>query len=208
MQCAVPAKSQPDRLWICWESGSKSEQSSQWFERCNFKFVAGWTSNSYRFGPWWANRILGVWTRLKSSRGATAILAAATTFETCLERPFRRTIANKLYNHCEILRPMSYCTNHCDRKQLLRRHPLRNPSLLWTPENSPRSWDPCRTAPCRVSQTIAWICPSTPTKGPIAIQELCKEGGIACLGRRGRYERGLLAGGTLESLKTLDSVNL
>ena len=28
-------------------------------------------------------------------RGETAILAAATTLETCLERPFTRTIANK-----------------------------------------------------------------------------------------------------------------
>ena len=33
---------------------------------------------------------------VKSARGATAILAAAITLETCLERPFTRTTANKL----------------------------------------------------------------------------------------------------------------
>ena len=30
---------------------------------------------------------------VKSARGATAVLAAAATLETCLERPFTRTIA-------------------------------------------------------------------------------------------------------------------
>ena len=32
---------------------------------------------------------------------------------------------------------MTYCTNHCDRKQLLQRHPLRNPPLLRTPPYRP-----------------------------------------------------------------------
>ena len=29
---------------------------------------------------------------------------------------------------------MNYCTNHCDSKQLLQRHPWRNPPLLRTPK--------------------------------------------------------------------------
>ena len=32
---------------------------------------------------------------VKSARGAIAILEVATTLETCLERPFTRTVANK-----------------------------------------------------------------------------------------------------------------
>ena len=30
---------------------------------------------------------------------------------------------------------MNYCTNYCDSKQLLQRHPLRNPPLLRTPKD-------------------------------------------------------------------------
>ena len=69
-------------------------------------------------------------------------LAAATTLETCLEHPFtqpicKQTIAletaermQQFFGHCELLRRMNYCTNYCDGKQLLQRHPLRNPPLL------------------------------------------------------------------------------
>ena len=39
------------------------------------------------------------------------------TLEICLERPFTP-------DHCELLRCMNYCTNYCDRKQLLQQHPL------------------------------------------------------------------------------------
>ena len=38
-----------------------------------------------------------------------------------------------VFDHCELLRRMNCCTNYCDR---LRRHPLRNPPLLWTPKYS------------------------------------------------------------------------
>ena len=40
----------------------------------------------------------------------------------------------QLFDHCELLRRMNYCTNYCDTKQLLQRHPLRNPPLLQTPK--------------------------------------------------------------------------
>ena len=33
----------------------------------------------------------------------------------------------------ELLHRKNYCTNYCERKQLLQRHPLRNPLLLRTP---------------------------------------------------------------------------
>ena len=81
-----------------------------------------------------------------NARGAVAILAAVTTLEICLERPFTRMIANerlhlkqlKECNKFSAIATISYCTNYCDRKLLLRRHPLRNPPLLRTPNN--RSW--------------------------------------------------------------------
>ena len=40
----------------------------------------------------------------------------------------------QFFDHCELLRRTNYCTKYCDGKQLLQRHPLRNPPLLRTPK--------------------------------------------------------------------------
>ena len=68
-------------------------------------------------------------------------LAAATTLETCLQHPFTQPIANKLVHPKQqkneiVLRPLRAIASHellHDSKQLLQRHPLRNPPLLRTP---------------------------------------------------------------------------
>ena len=44
-------------------------------------------------------------------------------------------IKQQFFDHCELLRRMNYCTNYCNSKQLLQRHPLRNPPLLRTHEH-------------------------------------------------------------------------
>ena len=83
---------------------------------------------------------------MKSARGATAIPRRGdhtrNMFGTSLHTTYcKQTIAletaermQAFFNHCELLRRMNYCTNYCDSKQLLQRHPLRNPPLLRTPK--------------------------------------------------------------------------
>ena len=73
-------------------------------------------------------------------------LAVATTFETYVwnipshellqtnDCTRNSKIMQYLFEHCERLGRISYCTNHCDREQLLRRHPVRNPPPLRTPK--------------------------------------------------------------------------
>ena len=85
---------------------------------------------------------------VRSARGATAILGCGdhtrNMFGTSLHTAYcRQTIALEtaeimhwFFDHCELLRRMNYCTNYCDGKQLLQRHPLRNPPLLRTPNQS------------------------------------------------------------------------
>ena len=83
---------------------------------------------------------------VKSARGDTAILGRG--------RPHSKHVWNipshslKKTNYCtrnsrnnaialrplRTMRRMNYCTNYCDGKQLLQRHPLRNPPLLRTPK--------------------------------------------------------------------------
>ena len=101
-------------------------------------------------------------------------LAVAATLETCLEHPFTQPIANNLLHskqqkecnssltiqhHCELLRRMNYCTNYCDSKQILQRHPLRNPPLPEHPRMQVRRRGGGLRAQCR------WIPPRTPS-GP------------------------------------------
>ena len=92
-----------------------------------------------------AFRVFGEGGGVNSARGATAILAAgrATTLETCLDRPFRRTIANKrlhskqrkqLFDHCQLLRPMNRRTNYCDRNNCCDDTPCRIYAPLRTPK--------------------------------------------------------------------------
>ena len=52
---------------------------------------------------------------VKSASGAIAILAAATTLETCLQRPFTRTIANELLHSKQQKECNSFSTiaNYC-----------------------------------------------------------------------------------------------
>ena len=73
-----------------------------------------------------ATRVFGE--GVKSARGETAILGRSdrtrNMFGTSLQ----------FFEQCKLLCRMNYCTNDCDSKQLLQRHPLRNPPLLRTPK--------------------------------------------------------------------------
>ena len=54
---------------------------------------------------------------------------------------------------------MSYCTNYCDGKQLLQRHPLRNPPLLRTP-NFRLAWKfPCWPSEVLTKNGPWWVAP-------------------------------------------------
>ena len=79
--------------------------------------VGGQSFSGSKFG-WFGQGV-------KSARGATAILAAATTPETCLERPFTRTIAKELLqtkqqNACKTFRPLRTIASHELLHELLR----------------------------------------------------------------------------------------
>ena len=82
---------------------------------------------------------------VKSAKGEIAILGRGdhtrNMFGTSLHTAYCRQTALEtaervqwFFDHCELLRRMNYCTNYCDGKQLLQRHPLQNPPLLRTPK--------------------------------------------------------------------------